>query len=382
MTAAAVRPPRIPVEVVAACGYFLPRLMFLNSRIAPQIHWGDVTSALDGFPLDDLDLASAGFWREWARRWESVAQTYIGAAAASTTTAGRTAALRSAAACYHWAEFMYFDDPERKHALRQSIRSCFRRSLAGSPTPLIEQVARLADGTAVPVWIALPPNASAPVPCVLVSNGLDSVTEVEPLALAETYLERGLAVILFEGPGQGLALGRTQLRIDMEEIVSAVVDLARAHPAVDADRLGFAGISFGGYFALRVAQHLPGTFACVLNFSGGPRVAPFPGLPRRLKDDFRFAFMRPPGADLTGLLADSALDITWVPDTRVLSVHGALDDIFPVADIRRLDEQWAGRHHSLVYESEAHVCLNRLAQAAHRAADWVHSCLTTDRGLA
>ncbi|MFI5782453.1 alpha/beta hydrolase family protein [Nocardia sp. NPDC051570] len=376
MTAVVRRPPRIPVEVFEAGGYFLPRLMFLNSRIAPQIHWGDVTTALDGFPGDDLDLSSAEFWREWLRRWVIVAETYVETAEESTTAAGRSAAWRSAAACYHWAEFMYFDDRDLKRSLRQSVRRCFERGMAGAGQPLTTAVARLADDTTIPVWILLPPGTSRrPYPCVLVGNGLDSITEVEPLALAETYLARGLAVALFEGPGQGLNLGHTPLRVDIAEIVGAVVDLVRSHPGIAAERLGYAGISFGGYHALRVAQQRPDDFACVLNFSGGPRVAPFRGLPRRLKDDFRFAFGRAPDADLTEFLRDSALDTALIPDTRVLSVHGALDDIFPVAEIRALDERWAGRHESLVYESEAHVCLNRIAQAAGRAADWMHARL-------
>ncbi|MEV4206352.1 alpha/beta hydrolase family protein [Nocardia salmonicida] len=387
------RSPRIPVDVFAACGYFLPRLMFLNTQIAPQIHWGDITTALDGFPSENIDLSSSGFWNEWRQRWVVVAESYVNTATTSTTEAGRTGAWRSAAACYHWAEFMYFDDRNVKYSLRQLVRGCFERSLESAPSLIQTETARLADGTIVPIWIILPPaapQASATpgsdirYPCVLISNGLDSITEMEPLSLAETYLARGIAAVLYEGPGQGLDLGRTPLLVDIENVVSAVVERVRDHDAIDAERLGFVGISFGGHLALRVAQQLSDSFTCVVNFSGGPALAPFAGLPRRLKDDFRFAFMQPPDADLTRLLADAALDTGVIPQTQVLSVHGALDDIFPIADVVALNEIWAGRHESQIYESEAHVCLNKIAHASSRAADWVHSQLcaastSTDR---
>lgn len=365
------RPARVPVPVFTAAGYFLPRLMFLPSRFAPQVQWGDVALALRDFPGEELDLGSAGFWDEWRTRWVAQAQRYRDLAAASSTRAGRARAFRTASACYHWAEFMDFRDPASKLALRRQVREYFRYSIEGADLDLSARRVRV--GTAhVPYWLVLPDHpAPGPLPCVVLSNGLDSMTEVEILALAETYLERGIAAVLFEGPGQGIDVGQAPLRVDMEVVVSALVAALGEEPRIDTGRLAFVGISFGGYLAVRVADRIGHLFRCVVNYSGGPRVAPFATLPRRLKDDFRFALRGGDDADMQARFDALALDVATPPATEVLSVHGVLDDIFPYPTVVDLDRAWGARHRLVAYESEAHVCLNRISECATVAADWV-----------
>lgn len=378
-----LRPARVPQALFAACGYFLPRLMFLHSRHAPQLHWGDIALALQDFPEDRLDLGSAAFWDEWMRRWSRLGGHYEQLGAASGTTAGRARALRSAAACYHWAEFMYFDDSERKTALRTKVRACFKQSLAGCELSLSSGEVRV-QGHAVPYFLLLPPRrlrASALLPCVILSNGLDSMTEVEVLALAEQFLERGMAALLFDGPGQGLDLGCSPLRLDMEVVVDALVQRLQELPLIDGDRLGFLGVSFGGYFALRVAQTLGDKFLGIVNLSGGPRVAPYDGLPRRLKEDFRFAFMGGDAQDMQQRLDTMALDPTRPCKTAVRSVHGVLDDIFPFDDLAALAGAWGDRHQMVLYENEAHVCLNVINQHSIASADWMAARLLSRNAL-
>jgi pimeloyl-ACP methyl ester carboxylesterase len=370
------RPAAIPAAVWATCAHLLPRLLFLQSRFAPQVHWGDVALVLQDFPTDDLDLASAEFWREWGARWEARGDAHARVARASSTAAGRARAARGAAACYHWAEFMDFDDGERKSRLRRRVREWFEVSASGSGLR-IERGELPADDPgpgAVPYWLLWPSShehAAGPLPCVIMSNGLDSMTEVEVLALAEAYLDRGIAALLFDGPGQGIQVGRTALRVDMEAVVSALLARLRDDARIASGRLAFLGISFGGYFALRLAQALGPSFRCVVNLSGGPRVAPFASLPRRLKEDFRFVLSGGDAADMQARFDALALDPARPPGTDVLSIHGALDDIFPLAGLRELNAAWGGRHRLVVHESERHACLNVIDTCSLEAADWV-----------
>src|SRR3954447_25986901 len=99
---------RVPEHMYRALGYLFPRLLFLNARYAPQVHWGDIAAALDGFPSEDLRLESPVFWNEWRERWARQAERYRREAGESTTGAGRARAMGGAAAAYPWAEFQYF----------------------------------------------------------------------------------------------------------------------------------------------------------------------------------------------------------------------------------------------------------------------------------
>jgi pimeloyl-ACP methyl ester carboxylesterase len=370
-----VRPVRVATEIYDALGYLGTRLLFLNSRYAPQAQWGDIALALDGFPTDNLDIGTSGFWDEWRSRWTTRADGYVAIADRSQTVAGRTHALRSAAASYHWAEFMYFDDPEVKLQLRQQLRDAFLASLEGADIELIQnELPATADRPAVPYWIVLPPQRLRPdgaLPAVIHSNGLDSMTEIEVFSLAEAYLERGIAAVLFDGPGQGIQAGQAPVLIEMETVVAELVQRLAEHPQIDSSRLAFVGISFGGYMGLRVARSIGDLFRCVINFGGGPRLAPFAGLPRRLKDDFLFAFLAQDTDEIQDRFDALAIEPGEPPATQVVSIHGGLDDIFPVAALEDLDRAWGPQHRLEVHPREAHTCLNVINVYTQETADWV-----------
>lgn len=52
---------------------------------------------------------------------------------------------------------------------------------------------------------------------------------------------------------------------DFEKPAKAAVDYVLRRPEVDASRLGFLGISFGGYFATRATAHEPRIKALIPN---------------------------------------------------------------------------------------------------------------------
>src|SRR5690606_17161771 len=93
-------------------------------------------------------------------------------------------------------------------------------------------------------------------------NGLDSAKEVELAAFAEGFLERGLSVYTFEGPGQGALCGALPMT-RFDEAFRAVVGALRAEGAVGEAPLGVFGVSFGGYLACRVAAGDPRVTGCI-----------------------------------------------------------------------------------------------------------------------
>jgi pimeloyl-ACP methyl ester carboxylesterase len=87
---------------------------------------------------------------------------------------------------------------------------------------------------------------------VLVHGGFDSLIE-ELFAIWERIALAGFDVIAFDGPGQGgaRALGGLTFDHDWEKPVAAVLD------HFDVESASLAGISMGGYWALRAAGREP-----------------------------------------------------------------------------------------------------------------------------
>ena len=87
---------------------------------------------------------------------------------------------------------------------------------------------------------------------ILFHGGFDSVME-EFVESAQYFADSGYRVILFEGPGQGAALRKSQLRMtpEWERPVQAVLD----HFQIESCTI--LGISLGGYLAPRAAAFEP-----------------------------------------------------------------------------------------------------------------------------
>src|SRR5260370_13332253 len=82
--------------------------------------------------------------------------------------------------------------------------------------------------------------------------GLDSTKE-ELVTFMDNFLRRGMAILAFDGPGQGEAEYDFPIRHDYENVVAPVIDWLKASlgDEIDTDRIGIWGISLGGYYAPR-----------------------------------------------------------------------------------------------------------------------------------
>ncbi|MEP7199298.1 MAG: prolyl oligopeptidase family serine peptidase, partial [Chloroflexota bacterium] len=65
------------------------------------------------------------------------------------------------------------------------------------------------------------------------------------------FLARGMATFTLEGPGQGECGYQLPIRPDYEVAVSAALDVLTQRNDLDASRIGVAGVSLGGYYAVR-----------------------------------------------------------------------------------------------------------------------------------
>lgn len=100
--------------------------------------------------------------------------------------------------------------------------------------------------------LRLPAAGPLPRGTVVIHGGFDSFIE-ELYSIACTFAERGYAVVLFDGPGQGGALKNAGLPITYrwEEPATAVLDYFQL------DDVTWLGISMGGWLCFRAAAFEP-----------------------------------------------------------------------------------------------------------------------------
>jgi 2,6-dihydroxypseudooxynicotine hydrolase len=102
-------------------------------------------------------------------------------------------------------------------------------------------------------YLRVPAGLPARPACVIYVGGLDAHKE-DGHGLSELCVERGLAVLTFDGPGQGEALLDGHVLDEASHgAVSAAIDVLEGEPDVDAGRIGVIGRSLGGYLAPRAA---------------------------------------------------------------------------------------------------------------------------------
>src|SRR5713226_5732157 len=99
-------------------------------------------------------------------------------------------------------------------------------------------------------YLRLPKNAKGPVPLVIAVNGLDSRKE----DLAESFgaiLPYGIGFLAVDGPGTGQAPIKVSESAD--RMLSRVIDYAQTRPEVDKNKLVVHGVSWGAYWATKLA---------------------------------------------------------------------------------------------------------------------------------
>lgn len=129
------------------------------------------------------------------------------------------------------------------------------------------------NGISMPAYLYLPPREArlpGKIPLLLYFSGADSTKEELHFLFGYSGPQLGYAVLLLEGPGQGLLLKKSglPLRPDFEvcsdKVLSFLENLNRSQPELqlDLDRIAVAGAVTGGYFALRAATD-PRVKACL-----------------------------------------------------------------------------------------------------------------------
>src|ERR1700694_4616521 len=106
------------------------------------------------------------------------------------------------------------------------------------------------EGKEIIGYLRLPKDAKGPVPLVIAVNGLDSRKE----DLTESFsaiLPFGIGYLAVDGPGTGQA--PIKVSETSERMLSKVIDYAQSRPEIDKNRIALHGVSWGAYWATKMA---------------------------------------------------------------------------------------------------------------------------------
>jgi dienelactone hydrolase len=315
-------------------------------------------------------------WEEWLGAWRANGHLHAGLAREAerqgrTLTAGR--AWVRATLSYHYAKFVWMVDLER-HREAADLAVAALRHAHRLLDPSAERLEIPFEGTVMVATLRRPP-APRPAPLVLLLPGLDSTKE-EFFNWENVFLERGMATLSLDGPGQGETGYHSHIRPDYEVAVSAALDHLQGRDDLLGDRAGAVGVSLGGYYAPRAAAFEPRIRAAVA--IGGPYDfgecwAGLPGLTRE-------AFVHHSGAhdEAEAERLAGRLDLGPVLPRLaqpLLVVFGRLDRLIPWRQAERVAAE-APAGELVMYEDGNHVCNNLPYRYQPLAADWMRERLS------
>jgi 2,6-dihydroxypseudooxynicotine hydrolase len=318
---------------------------------------------------------------DWIPQWLRAADRHeaLGRAAleAGTTASAGDGFLR-AALCAHWAT-LFALGPAKSDAHRRSLELYARG--ADFYDPPSERVEIPFDGDVLPGYLRVPRSVERP-PVVLMIGGAD--TNKEELHHWGTELaRRGLAVLPFDGPGQGelaARYGRLTMRFDAwHRSVAAVIDwLQTSRTDLDTERIGLFGNSLGGYLSLDAALRDERVGAAISNggFFDARALETWPGgVTRAFSSCLGIESTDAVRAHVRDHLDLGAVDPAAAPPALV--VHGGREDLSEEEEARAAARHVGGT--LCVVEDGWHTCTNRDHLVSPLFADWMRSTLLTGR---
>jgi cephalosporin-C deacetylase-like acetyl esterase len=161
----------------------------------------------------------------------------------------------AAAIFYGMAKWpIHEDDNEELITLNHKMRECYDKFLQNPPHP-IERVEIPFEGKSLAGLLHLPLNRKKKVPCVLSFDGMDSFKEAMHPVYDDKIMERGMAILALDGPGQGESLVR-KIRCTINNFPKsgkAAMDYLLTRPEIDGEKIGVTGTSMGSFWVTQIA---------------------------------------------------------------------------------------------------------------------------------
>ena len=357
--------------------------MVTDARIKSAVaHWG-ARFVANGVTLTDFEevTQSIAAWDDWCRAWcqRAALHEHMGREALAgrkLLSAGEH--LQRAGVYYHFAKFLFVHDVPQMQAAHMKAVEC--RGLAlPHLVPRGERVAVPYQGKILYGILRKPKGVERP-PVMVMICGLDSAKE-ETEAYERPFLERGIAILVFDGPGQGEAEYDLPIRGDYEVPGKAVIDYVTTRLDLDSGRIGIWGVSLGGYYAPRVAAFDRRIKACIALAGPFSWAQAWDGLPELTREAFRVrshcATPEQAKRHAATLSLEGVADRITCP---IFILTGKLDRVIPWQHAERLAREVKGPAELMMIEDGNHVANNRGYRWRLQSADWMAERLASRVG--
>jgi dienelactone hydrolase len=264
-------------------------------------------------------------------------------------------------AAVHWgaAQWPYDRNDATNVAYNDKKRECFTKYAALADHRVEAAWVPLGD-KAIPAWLHLPPGyQGGRVPVVIAVPGMDSFKEIQVALYGDRFLNRGMAVLAIDGPGQYEA-PMIGLYFSVESWIAAgkaLVDWLGNRAEIDPERIACSGTSFGTLFGTILTAHEPRirAFAAmsVCHEPGGHTIF------QQASPTFKKRFMY-----MSGIIDEDEFDrfrqtITWEGhadriEVPVLVVAGECEELSPLEHSERLIATLKGAKQMVVYQESRH----------------------------
>src|SRR5579871_205459 len=336
-------------------------------------HWAHRFVA-NGVVLADFQEITAAItsWDDWCRAWSARAAIHEAMGRAAHARGKHLSAgehLQRASVYYHFAKFLFVHDTAQMKEAHAKAVACRTMALLHLVPPG-ERVTIPYAGQFLYGILRKPIEVARP-PVMVMTCGLDSCKE-ETAAYEEPYLARGIATLVFDGPGQGEAEYDFPIRGDCETVIKAVIDYVETRRDVDSSRIGLWGVSLGGYYAPRAAAFETRVGACIALSGPFDFSEAWEFLPELTREAFRVRSHCASAADAKRHAATLSLKgIAGRVACPLFIVAGKQDRVIPWEHAERLARETSGPVELVLIPDGGHVANNRGYSWRSQSADWM-----------
>ncbi len=290
-------------------------------------------------------------------------------------------------AAIHWAAAQWpIDENNQKNRFyNERKRDCYTR-YAQLADHHVEEVWITVLGKKIPAWLHLPPDyRGARIPVVISIPGMDSFKEMMVSLYGDRWLNRGIAVLAVDGPGQ-YESAVLDVHFNMPAWIAtgkATVDWLSGRQEIDPARIGLSGSSFGSFFATIAAAHEPRISAVAVYytcFEPG-----FHTLFEEASPTFKMRFMYMSGFTDEAEFDEFRKEMTWEGHAErirapYLCIAGEADELSPLKYTEKLMKSLQGPKRLVVYQGGRHAVVGVPSASlgpnpAVLATDWMCATL-------